>query len=111
MPLTKGDVMDERNQQVLAAAFRNARYKNEKIKLWNIRQDMPKDEIEELIEVGARDKAGVTGKDWKTHIKGQRWYIESLIAFDAMTQKEKLDHEYSESFPDLATEEEMLKAL
>ena len=45
------------------------------------------------------------------HVKGQRWYVEGLVAFSGLTAKEQLDKEYKDSFADTASEDEMLEAL
>ena len=105
--------MDERNQQALSLAFKHAKAKTLKIQLLGITPKYTELQTDELIKTLARTKAAEEGDEekWPDHVKGQRWYVEDLIAFSALKPKERLDHEYERAFPDVAEEDEMLLAL
>jgi len=101
----------DKNQHALALAFKKARAKSSKIKELGIHPDMSEQEIEAMIIAQAKAKAEADGDEWTTHIKGQRWYIESLIAFSALNAQERFDTEYEDAFAEVASEAEMLKKL
>ena len=102
----------DKNQEALALAFKRARAKSLKIKELAIEPDMAKEAIEELVEVGAKDKAErMVETDWTQYVKGQRWYIEDLIEFSGLSPQERLNHEYDQCFADVASEAEMLATL
>lgn len=108
--------MDEKNQEALALAYRRTKAKINKIKELGIKQDMTEKQVDALITKMAKAKAETPesiqeGKPWTDHVKGQRWYVEDLIEFDKLDVKEKLDYEYSNSFADTASEDEMLEEL
>jgi len=103
--------MIEKQPQALASAYRRAVGKLKKIKELEITPDMSTDEQDELVRLLAEHKAEQEGKDWKRFVSGQRWYVEELIKFSRMETHERLEYEYALSFPDTASEEEMLVAL
>ena len=103
--------MEERNQEVLASAYRRAVAKSLKIKELMITPKMSEEDVDALIEIMAKRKSEQSGKDWTTHVQGQRWYIEDLVKFSALDASSKLEIEYKAAFPDIASEEEMLNAL
>jgi len=103
--------MMDRNPQALALAFKKCRGKILKVKELEITPDMDKDLIEKLIEQLATAKAAEDDSKMADHVKGQRWYVENLVKFSALTQKEQLDAEYDDAFANEATEDEMLQAL
>lgn len=104
--------MVDKNEQALAMAYRRAVAKSLKIKELEITPDMDEDCIDGMVKWLAEVKAGKEGKeDWKQFLKGQRWYIEDLIAFSKLDAQQRLDLEYRNSFPDVATEAEMLNSL
>lgn len=100
--------MDERNQEVLALAFKRARAKSAKINELAITAKMTKKAIDELIVTLAKAKDPAK---WETHIKGQRWYVEDLVAFAKLGASDRLEYEYAHAFPELASEDEMLADL
>lgn len=100
-----------KHQQALAAGFRRAIGKMHKITSLGITPTMTEDEVDNLIEVLAKAKGEAEGKDWKTFIKGQRWYVEELVKVSGMEPEEQLEYEYSLAFPDVANESEMLQYL
>ena len=104
--------MDSRNLSALASAFKAVVGKTRKIKELKITHDMSDTKVNNLIKKlsVAKAEAG-EGDEWTDHIKGQRWYVESLVAFDAMTASERLDFEYTNMFPQIASESEMLAEL
>ena len=105
--------MDGKNHEVLAMAFKRAKGKSKKIAELGITPKISKKATDELIVKLADEKLADTTytKDRNDAIKGQRWYVEDLIAFSALNVKERLDHEYEASFADIAGEDEMLTEL
>jgi len=103
--------MDERNPDALALGFRRAKAKSLKIKeLGIVPAIIEKDKLS-LIEACCKAKAKQDNSDWKTHAKGQTWYVEDLITFSGLTSAQKLDVEYTAAFPATASESEMLADL
>ena len=105
--------MDERNPLALALAFKRAKGKTLKIQLLGITPKLKPTEIDKMIQTLATKKAEELGdaEKWAEEVKGQRWYVEDLVAFSALSPKERLDKEYEQAFPDVAEEDEMLLAL
>ena len=103
--------MMDKNPQALALAFKKCKGKIAKIKELGITPDMPETEVEALIEVLATAKASEDGTAMADHVKGQRWYVEGLVKFSAMSVEQQLESEYQDAFADNASEAEMLKAL
>jgi len=103
--------MNNRNQEALAMAYKNARAKKAKLVELAIEKEMDQDSKEALMVYLAKAKAETTGKTWQEHIKGQDWYLEHLIAFANMTGQERLDYEYNEVFGEVATEAELVTDL
>jgi len=108
--------MDERNPHGLALGFRRARGKTLKIKELGITPDMSEDDVNDLIKTLAQTKAKAESEDgsierWKEYVKGQAWYVEDLKRFSALGAKERLEMEYAQAFPDVASEQEMLSEL
>jgi len=98
----------DKKQEVMAIAFRHAKGKSLKIKELGITPGMSAEEQDALIVKLAKAKST---NDWESQVKGQRWYVEDLVKFSGMTPQEKLDYEYSQAFPDIAGEDEMVAAL
>lgn len=104
--------MVDKNEQALAMAYRRAVAKSLKIKELEITPDMSEEDIDGMVKWLSELKAEKEGKeDWKQYLKGQRWYVEDLIAFSKLDAQQRLDLEYRNSFPDVATEAEMLNSL
>ena len=104
--------MTDKNEQALAMAYRRALAKSLKIKELEITSDMDEDAIDAMVKYLAELKAAKEGtEDWKQYLKGQRWYVEDLVAFSALDAQQRLDLEYRNSFPDVASEQEMLNSL
>lgn len=101
----------DKNQHALALAFKKAKAKSNKIKELNIHSDMTEQEIEDMIVMQAKAKAETAGDEWTTHIKGMRWYVESLVKFSGLSAKERLEVEYEDAFAEVASEAEMLAKL
>jgi hypothetical protein len=100
-----------RNPQVLAAAFRVAKAKKAKIAQLGITADMTEDEIDSLVMSLAEAKAIEKEAPMKDFVAGQQWYVEQLVTFAGMTAKERLDAEFEDKFPEVASEEELLALL
>lgn len=104
--------MIDKNEQALAMAYRRAVAKSIKIKELEIDPDMNEEAIDAMVKFLAELKAEKEGtEDWKQYLKGQRWYVEDLVAFSKLDAQARLDLEYRNSFPDVATEKEMLNSL
>ena len=104
--------MVDKNEQALAMAYRRAVAKSLKIKELEITPDMSEEDIDGMVKWLSELKAEKEGQeDWKQYLKGQRWYVEDLIAFSKLDAQQRLDLEYRNSFPDVATEQEMLNSL
>lgn len=104
--------MIDKNEQALAMAYRRAVAKSLKIKELEITPDMSEEDIDGMVKWLSELKAEKEGsEDWKQFLKGQRWYVEDLIAFSKLDAQQRLDLEYRNSFPDVATEAEMLNSL
>jgi hypothetical protein len=101
----------DKNPQAMALAFKKAKGKKLKIQELGITPDMDEESIELLIETLATAKAVEDGDTMADHVKGQRWYVESLVEFSGMTVQEQLAKEYEDSFANNASEAEMLDAL
>ena len=104
--------MVDKNEQALAMAYRRAVAKSLKIKELEITPDMDEEAVDAMVKWLAEVKADKEGKeDWKQFLKGQRWYVEDLVSFSRLDAQQRLDLEYRNSFPDVATEAEMLNSL
>lgn len=101
----------DRNQQVLAAAFKKAARKLKKISELKVTPNFTDDEVVTLTRTLSEAKAIEDGTDFREHLDGQEWYVRSLVEASAMTPQELLDHEYNDSFADIADEDDMLEAL
>lgn len=103
--------MIDKNPQALALAFKKCKGKLLKIQELGITPEMTEEEIEALIENLSTAKAVEKETNITEVVAGQRWYVEGLVKFSAMTNEEQLQAEYDDSFADTASEAEMLKAL
>lgn len=107
----------DRNQQVLASAFRKAKGKRGAIIRHSISPSLKDDKgeitpaAEKLIVKLAKAKALKEGVEYSTLLDGQQWYVEDLIDFSTLNVAEQLEAEYQSAFPSVATEDEMLAAL
>lgn len=107
-------MINTKNEEALAMAYRRAVGKSMKIKELEITPSMEDDDdaVDEMVKFLAEKKAETEGtEDWKQYLKGQRWYVEDLIQFSKLDAQERLDLEYKHSFPDIASEDEMLSSL
>ena len=108
----KRRTMVDKNAHALSMAYRRAVAKSLKIKELGIEPDMTEEQIDGQVKYCAEMKALKEGtEDWKQYLKGQRWYVEDLVAFSKLDAQARLDLEYRNSFPDVATEQEMLNSL
>lgn len=104
--------MTDKNAHALAMAYKRAVAKSLKIKELEITPDMDEEAIDAMVKFLAELKAEREGvDDWKQFLKGQRWYVEDLVAFSKLDAQQRLDLEYRNSFPEVATEQEMLNSL
>lgn len=104
--------MTDKNAHALAMAYKRAVAKSLKIKELEITPDMSEEDIDAMVKFCAELKAEKEGvDDWKQFLKGQRWYVEDLVAFSKLDAQQRLDLEYRNSFPEVATEAEMLNSL
>ena len=100
----------QRNQQAMAIASKRAVAKSRKIKSLGITPDMTLELQDSLVLSLADDKAS---KDHPAieFIKGQEWYVQDLIRFSALDAAERLEFEYNQAFPEVASEEEVVDVL
>jgi len=107
--------MDNRNQQVLALAYKKAKSKIKNIIKFGITPGMSLEEQDKLVLILAAAKAIELDEDvddhTDDHIDGQRWYVGSLLEFSKMTPQERLDTEYEACFADIAGEAEIVQTL
>lgn len=101
----------EKNQKILAIAFRTATAKRAKLLKLNVEHDMSEDAIKALTISLAEKKAATTNTTVESNLEGQEWYVRSLVKFAGMTAKEQLEFEYNEAFPDNSSYDELLAAL
>lgn len=101
----------DRNQHVLAIAFRKAKGKKGAIKRLGITPEMDNDARRDLVISLAEAKSEKDGVPVENLIDGQQWYVQSLIDFSGLTAVEQLDAEYADAFPEVASEDELLSAL
>ena len=59
----------------------------------------------------AKAKAEKDGDTYIQHLKGQRWYVEDLIAFSGLNTEEQFELEYQNAFPDVAGETELIASI
>lgn len=100
-----------KNPQALALAFKKTQGKLLKIKELGITPEIDAESTELLIESLAEAKAAADGVEFNTVVKGQRWYVENLVAFSALELEDQFEAEYADSFADTASEDEMMVAL
>jgi hypothetical protein len=103
--------MIDKNPQALALAFKKCRGKLLKIAELGIKSDQSDEVTEAMIEKLSEQKATDTNVDLTEVVVGQRWYVEGLVSFSALTPEAQLQREYDDSFADTASEAEMLKVL
>ena len=101
----------DKNQQVLAIAFKKAKRKLQRIAELNITPKMTEKAIDKLVVDLATAKAVEAKEPVEGFIDGQQWYVESLVKASALTDQALLDAEYDDSFADVAGEDEMCSAL
>ncbi len=97
----------DKNQQVLAVAFKKAKRKIQRIKELGITPKMSTKKIDEIVTRLAEAKAIEESVPVKDLLDGQQWYVESLVAASALSGQELLDKEYDDAFADVAGEDEM----
>ena len=100
-----------KHPQALSLAFKRAASKIAKLKELGIDPQWNQAEIDTCIEAAATAKAKADGSKLSDHVKGQRFYIEGLVAFSKLNAKERLEYEYKLAFADAADEDEMLAEL
>jgi len=101
----------DKNQHVLAIAFRKAKGKKGAIKRLGISPEMDNDSRRTLVISLAETKAKNEGVPVESLIDGQQWYVQSLTDFSALTPVDQLEAEYTAAFPEVASEDELLAAL
>ncbi len=103
--------MDTRNAQAQSIAFRKTKGKIQKILELGIMPDMSKEDQDALIELLADAKAKSEGGRMEDYVKGQRWYVENLVSFSALSVDQQFELEYSDAFGATASESELMAAL
>lgn len=100
-----------KNPEAMAIAYKRALAVAVKINELGITPATTAEEVNVLIELLAKAKSADSGKDWTTHVKGMRWYVEDLVKVSGMNAIDRLDYEYQRAFPDVASEDEMANSL
>ena len=101
-----------KNQEALALAFKSLSVSLSKINEFGLKADTTDDELGSIAIKLSKLKAETEGKDDpKPYVKGQKMWLESLRKVCAMSNKEALDYYYRREFAEVATEDEMLRAL
>ena len=100
--------MDEKNPHATAYSLKQVLVRNELIKRNGVTPKMSEDDINVLVEKLAKAKEP---ENWKAQLRGQRLYIEGLVAFSALSAQERWDLEYKKCFSEFATEDEGLEAI
>ena len=103
--------MKEKNQQVLATAYKKAKSKIAKIKELGITPDMSQDDQDAIIKRLAEAKAIEENEPMTKFLHGQEWYVKSLVDFSGIEPAQQLDQEYEDCFADFSTEDEMTAKL
>lgn len=101
----------DKNQHVLAIAFRKAKGKKGAIKRLGIDPAMDNDTRRNLVISLAEAKAKKDNVPVESLIDGQQWYVQQLMDFSGLTANEQLEAEYLDAFPEVASENELLAAL
>jgi hypothetical protein len=101
----------ERNPLVLSTAFKKAKSKLRRIDQLNIRSSMDVEETDIIVLQLSEAKALEFNLPMASFVKGQQWYVKSLIDFAGMSAEDRLETEYIDCFPDVASEEELLAEL
>ena len=107
--------MDEKNPQALSKAYKSVVRMLSLAKEYGITADMTDEAKDAVIEKlsdlkEAQDDSGsVSRKDIE---KGQEYYVNYIIELLKLPDmKARLNHEYDQLFADVATEDEMIRAL
>lgn len=102
----------DRHPEAMTIAYRRAVGKTTRINTLGISSNMTEDETNNMIKQLAMAKADrENAHDWKQFVKGQRYYVESLQKFSGLNAHERLEYEYSQAFPEVADECQMLNSL
>jgi len=104
--------MNDKNPQARALAFKKCKGKRLKIAELGITPDQSEDATEAMIEALATAKAAdkkVT--DIAEFVSGQRWYVENLVRYSALTVEEQYQEDYDDAFAEMGSETEQLAFL
>ncbi len=103
--------MMEYKEELLPMAYKRAKWVIEKIDELGITSDMDKSAQDKLILSLAKAKGEQDGTPFLKLIKGQRWFVESLIKKAGLTKKELLELEYQELLPANSSFDELVGML
>ena len=103
--------MDSKNKHALAIAFKRAKAKIGKVLELKITPDMEQSQINKLAIKLAKKKAKAEDKNYTDLIKGQQWYIETLVRFSSLEPKKALENEYNDVIGFIAEEAELINQL
>ena len=98
----------EIKQELVGTSFRKARAVLAAIDTHGITPDMSEEAIEELVMNFAKAKVVLKGGKLSDYIKGQEWYVNSLVEKSRLEKREIMKLEYDElniensSFDELA---------
>jgi len=97
--------------EMRSAAYKEALQRKQQMKLHNITADMTQEQSDAKIIQLSEAKAELTGKPVSSVAAGQEWYVNELIEFAGMSPTERYQWGRDQSFPDTASDAELLSAL
>ena len=89
----------EHKNELLPMAFSQAKGIKARILELAITSSITEDARDEVIISLAKAKALESTKPYTAHLAGMEWYVDSLVAKSAMTDKELLQTQYNELLP------------
>lgn len=101
----------EHKNELLPLAFNQAKGIKAKIAELEITASMDTDFKDAVIVSLAKAKAVESGKPYTSHLSGMEWYVDSLVAKSAMTDKELLQTQYNELLPANSSFDELVGML
>jgi hypothetical protein len=104
--------MNDKNPQARALAFRKCKGKRLKIAELGITPDQSEEATEVMIEsLSVAKAADKKVTDISEFVSGQRWYVENLVRYSALTVEKQFQEDYDDAFAEMGSESEQLAAL
>jgi len=95
-------------QELLGLSYKKAKAIKAKIAELGVNKDT---NVEELVTKLAKAKEQAGDGKWTTHLKGQEWYVNDLVAKSQMTNQELLESVYQDLLPANSSFEELVGML